>query len=75
MQPSRGLNFGPVAFNAGTMTKTFELKNEGEFEFVFAVQVLHDNAWVLMIEGTDLRTLNPQRASYVGFIYASDCVK
>lgn len=39
LQPSRGLNFGPVAFNAGKMTKTLELKNEGEFEFVFAVQV------------------------------------
>ncbi len=38
LQPRRGINFGPVAFNADSMTKTFELKNEGEFEFVFAVQ-------------------------------------
>lgn len=39
VQPRRGINFGPVAFNADTVGKTFELKNEGEFEFVFAVQV------------------------------------
>ncbi|CAN0510644.1 unnamed protein product, partial [Ectocarpus sp. 8 AP-2014] len=38
LQPRRGINFGPVAFNADSMTKAFELKNEGEFEFVFAVQ-------------------------------------
>lgn len=38
-QPRRGINFGPVAFNADAMSKTFELKNEGEFEFVFVVQV------------------------------------
>lgn len=38
-QPRRGINFGPVAFNADTLSKTFELKNEGEFEFVFTVQV------------------------------------
>ncbi|CAM9160782.1 unnamed protein product, partial [Discosporangium mesarthrocarpum] len=38
LQPSRGLNFGPIAFNAGTSTKTFDLKNEGDFEFVFIVQ-------------------------------------
>lgn len=38
LQPRRGINFGPVAFNADSITKTFELKNEGEFEFVFAVQ-------------------------------------
>lgn len=38
LQPRRGINFGPVAFNADSITKTFELKNEGEFEFVFTVQ-------------------------------------
>lgn len=38
LQPRRGINFGPVAFNADSVTKTFELKNEGEFEFVFTVQ-------------------------------------
>lgn len=38
-QPSRGVNFGPVAFNAERMAKTLELKNEGEFEFVFILQV------------------------------------
>ncbi|CAN0076157.1 unnamed protein product, partial [Hapterophycus canaliculatus] len=38
LQPRRGINFGPVAFNADSMAKAFELKNEGEFEFVFTVQ-------------------------------------
>lgn len=38
LQPRRGINFGPVAFNADSITKAFDLKNEGEFEFVFTVQ-------------------------------------
>lgn len=38
LQPRRGINFGPVAFYADSITKTFELKNESEFEFVFTVQ-------------------------------------
>lgn len=38
-KPRRGINFGPVAYNAKPPEKIFELKNEGEFEFVFAIQV------------------------------------
>jgi hypothetical protein len=37
VQPSRGLNFGPTAHSAGVQTKHFELKNEGDFEFAFAL--------------------------------------
>lgn len=44
-QPSRGVNFGPVAFNAECMAKTLELKNEGEFEFVFIIQVETGGSW------------------------------
>ncbi|CAM9230228.1 unnamed protein product, partial [Phaeothamnion confervicola] len=37
MQPARGVNFGAVPWDAGVQTKTFELKNEGEADFVFAL--------------------------------------
>ncbi|KAG5176524.1 hypothetical protein JKP88DRAFT_136887, partial [Tribonema minus] len=36
--PSRGVDFGAVAFNAGApQTRAFELKNEGDFECAFAL--------------------------------------
>ena len=37
LQPARGLNFGAIKYNEEPKTRRFELKNEGLFEYTFAV--------------------------------------
>ena len=37
LQPARGLNFGAVKYNEEPKVRRFELKNEGLFEFKYAI--------------------------------------
>ena len=37
LQPARGVTFGAVKFNMTPQPRRFELKNEGQFAFTFAV--------------------------------------
>ena len=71
LQPGRGITFGAVKFNQTPPPRKFELKNEGQFAFTFAVtsQEIAANCRKAIVAATPPALIAPE---YLSAVVAGD---